>query len=125
MTTLIIESNKINEKDGEFKLPKVLSENLSKYFDVDMVKFDILDNKDNSEEIDESVAILRTDKGISIKSEVLVKLKLEEGDIIRIIKETENSYRCEVIRKESAEHNIWICYCINSIRGQKRRFGII
>ena len=125
MTTLIIESNKINEKDSEFKLPKALSENLSKYFENETVKFDILDNKDNSEEIDESVAILRTDKGISIKSGVLVKLKLEEGDIVRIIKETENSYRCEVIRKESAEHNIWICYCINSIRGQKRRFGII
>lgn len=125
MTTLIIESNKINEKDGEFKLPKALSENLSKYFTTDTVKFDILDNKDNTEELDENVAILRTDKGISIKSEVLVKLKLEEGDIVRIIKETETSYRCEVIRKESAEHNIWICYCINSIRGQKRRFGII
>ena len=125
MTTLIIESNKINEKDGEFKLPKALSENLSKYFTTETVKFDILDNKDNSEEIDENVSILRTDKGISIKSEVLIKLKLEEGDIVRIIRETENSYRCEVIRKESAEHNIWICYCINSIRGQKRRFGII
>lgn len=125
MTTLIIESNKINEKDGEFKLPKALSENLSKYFATEIVKFDILDNKDNSEEIDENVSILRTDKGISIKSEVLIKLKLEEGDIVRIIKETEDSYRCEVIRKESAEHNIWSCYCINSIRGQKRRFGII
>ena len=125
MTTLIIESNKINEKDGEFKLPKALSENLSKYFTTETVKFDILDNKDNSEEIDENVSILRTDKGISIKSEVLIKLKLEEGDIVRIIRETENSYRCEVIRKESAEHNIWSCYCINSIRGQKRRFGII
>ena len=125
MTTLIIESNKINEKDGEFKLPKALSENLSKYFATEIVKFDILDNKDNSEEIDENVSILRTDKGISIKSEVLIKLKLEEGDIVRIIKETEDSYRCEVIRKESAEHNIWSFYCINSIRGQKRRFGII
>ena len=125
MTTLIIEANKINEKDGEFKLPKALSENLSKYFDEDKVKFNILDNKDNSEKNDENVEILRTDKGISIKSEILLNLKLEEGDIVRIIKETENSYRCEVIRKESAEHNIWICYCINSIRGQKRRFGII
>ena len=98
---------------------------LSKYFDADKVKFNILDNKDNSEKNDENVEILRTDKGISIKSEMLLNLKLEEGDIVRIIKETENSYRCEVIRKESAEHNIWICYCINSIRGQKRRFGII
>ena len=125
MTTLIIESNKINEKDGEFKLPKALSENLLKYFDADTVKFNILDNKDNTEEIDEDVAILKTEKGISIKSEVLLKLKVEEGDIVRIIKEADKSYRCEVIRKESAEHNIWICYCINSIRGQKRRFGII
>ena len=93
--------------------------------EADNVKFNILDNKDNSEQTDENVEMLKTDKGISIKSEILVNLKLEEGDILRIIKETENSYRCEVIRKETPEHNIWICYCINSIRGQKRKFGII
>lgn len=128
MTTLIIESNKIVEKgvgEGEFKIPKSIADNLDKYFSNDMVKFNIMDNKENIEKSDDAVSIFRTDKGISIKSQVLIDLKLEEGDIVRIIKENDNEYRCEVIRKDSEEHNIWICYCINSIRGQKRKFGII
>ncbi len=128
MTTLIIESNKIIEKgagEGEFKIPKSIADNLDKYFTNETVKFNVMDNKDNSEKTDETVNIMRTDKGISIKSQVLIDLKLEEGDIVRIIKENDNEYRCELIRKDSEEHNIWICYCINSIRGQKRKFGII
>lgn len=128
MTTLIIESNKIVEKgagEGEFKIPKSIAENLAAYFVNDVVKFNVMDNRDNKEVLDEAVSIIRTDKGISIKSQVLIDLKLEEGDIVRIIKENDNEYRCEIIRKESEEHNIWICYCINSIRGQKRKFGII
>ena len=128
MTTLIIESNKIVEKgvgEGEFKIPKSIADNLDKYFANDTVKFNVMDNKDNAEKVDNAVNVIRTDKGISIKSQVLIDLKLEEGDIVRIIKENDNEYRCEIIRKESEEHNIWICYCINSIRGQKRKFGII
>lgn len=125
MTTLIIESNKTNDKDGEIKLPKALSDNMNEYFSVESVKFDILDNKENIEKIDENVQIIKTDKGISIKSQVIKDLKLEEGDILRIVKEEDSSYKCEIIRQDTEEYNIWICYCINSIRGQKRKYGII
>lgn len=136
MTTLIIESNKIIEKGagaGEFKLPKSLADSMITFFDGEdafeqnksNVKFDILDNKDNVEKIDENVEIIKTDKGISIKSEELIKLQLTEGDIIRLIKESKKTYKCEIIRKETEEYNIWSCYCVHSVRGQKRKYGII
>ncbi len=136
MTTLIIESNKIIEKGagaGEFKLPKSLADNMIKYFDGEdafeqnksVVKFDILDNKENTEVVDENVEIIRSDKGISIKSEALIKLELTEGDIVRLIKEGEKTYKCEIIRKETEEYNIWSCYCVHSVRGQKRKYGVI
>lgn len=136
MTTLIIESNKIIEKGagaGEFRLPKSLADNMLNYFDGEdafeqnksVVRFDVLDNKDNTEVADENVEIIRTDKGISIKSEALIKLELTEGDIVRLIKEGEKTYKCEIIRKETEEYNIWSCYCVHSVRGQKRKYGVI
>lgn len=128
MTTLIIESNKIVEKGvgaGEFKLPKALSENMIDFFDGEEVTFEIIDNKENIQRIDENVKIIYTDKGISIKSEVIIALRLEENDIIRLIKEDTQKYRCEIIRKETEEYKIWSCYCVNSIKGNKRKFGVI
>lgn len=128
MTTLIIESNKIIEKGlgaGEFKLPKSLAENMTNFFKKDEVKFEIIDNKDNSVKEDNEVKIIHTDKGISIKSKVIIDLKLEENDIVRIIKENDEEYKCEVIRKDTEEYKIWSCYLVNSIKGNKRKFGVI
>lgn len=127
MTTLVIEANKIAEKGvgaGEFKIPKSIAENLNNYFENDTVKFLILDNSDNTTYEDESVNILKSEKGISILSNVLIKLMLNEGDIVRIIKENKDKYKCEIIRIGTEEYNIWSCYCVHSIRGQKRKFGI-
>ena len=89
------------------------------------VRFDIIDNKENKLRTDGMVKLILTDKGISILSKELVALKLLEGDIIRVIKEKQGEFRCEIIRKDTEEYNIWSCYLVNSIRGQKRRYGII
>ncbi len=145
MSTLMIESNKIIESGagaGEVKIPKMIVENAIHFFgginafeimvdekktakNISVVTFDILDNKDNSEMIDESVKMILTDKGISIKSEKLIDLGLAEGDILRIIKEDDKHFKCEVIRAGTAEYNVWTGYLVNSIRGQKRKFGIL
>ena len=129
MTTLVIESNKIIEKGvgaGEVKIPKKLSENLTDFFkDADKSEFYVLDNKNNEEEKDETIEIKKTEKGISILSEKMIQAAIAEGDILRVVKMTDGKYRCEIIRKESKEYDIWICFCTNSIRGQKRRYGII
>jgi hypothetical protein len=34
-------------------------------------------------------------------------------------------YKAELIRQETPEYIIWERYCINAIRGQSRKFGII
>lgn len=129
MTTLIIESNKIIEKGvgaGEFKIPKALSEKIMNFLEPSAnVQFDIVDNRDNGSQKDEKVEIICTDKGISIKSPVLIDLKPEEGDIVRIIKDSTNQYKCELIRKETEEYKIWSCYLLNSIKGNKRKYGVV
>ncbi len=145
MTTLMIESNKIVDSGvgvGEVKIPKMVAENSLHFFggmeafeitvdekktarNVATVEFEVLDNKDNSVVTDTNVRLVLSDKGISIKSDVLVALALNEGDIIRIIKEADKKYKCEVIRMDTAEYNVWTGYLLNSIRGQKRKFGIL
>lgn len=145
MGTLMIESNKIIESGsgaGEIKIPKMIVDNAIHFFggidafeitvdekksakNISVVTFDILDNKDNAQLKDEAVKMILTDKGISIKSETLKGLNIEEGDILRIIKEDDKHFKCEVIRNGTAEYNVWTGYLINSIRGQKRKFGIL
>ena len=145
MSTLMIESNKIIEAGagaGEVKIPKMIVDNAIHFFggmnafeimvdekksakNISVVTFEILDNKDNSEMVDESVKMILTDKGISIKSEALIGLGLVEGDILRIIKDDDKHFKCEVIRAGTAEYNVWTGYLVNSIRGQKRKFGIL
>lgn len=142
MTTLIIESNKIIEKGagaGELKIPKLIADNMMKFFDgesqfnhiddekwkTQIVSFEILDNRTNSNYSDDKVKVMITDKGISIKSETIISLMLDEGDIVRIIKGKEKTYECEIIRQDTEEFGIWSAYCRNSLRGHKRRFGVI
>ncbi len=145
MTTLILESNKIIEKGvgaGEVKIPKELTENTIEFWggkesftsveneknkieNISMVSAEIIDSKDNSNVKDNDIKLLLTDKGIAINSEKLQEKNIQEGDLIRIIKEAEKSFRIEIIRKETEEYNIWICYCVNTLKGNKRRFGII
>lgn len=141
MNAFMIEANSIVEKGigaGEVKIPKSVADNLVDFFGgldsfklneenklVANVRFDIIDNKENRLRTDGIVKLILTDKGISILSKELVALKLLEGDIIRVIKEKQGEFRCEIIRKDTEEYNIWSCYLVNSIRGQKRRYGII
>ncbi len=144
MSTLIIEAGKIAEKGadvGEFKIPKMVAENMIEFFGgmdafkemadekgrvrtKEIVPFTIIDNKDNSKIANESVEVILTDRGISLKSNEMIAKNIDESDIIRIIKEKDLKYVLEIIRRDTPEYNIWTAYLINTIRGNKRKFGI-
>ena len=64
-------------------------------------------------------------KGISLKCEKLSELNLGEKDLLRIIKLSEEEYKIEIIREETDEYSVWERYCINTVKGTKRRYGII
>ncbi|MBQ9279870.1 MAG: hypothetical protein IJ215_02325 [Clostridia bacterium] len=131
MTTLILECNKIIEKGsgaGEFKIPKALAENLSNFLGTESATFDsfeVFDNISGVSKTDSEAKLIITSKGTSIKSDVLNAFHPEEGDIIRLLKEDNHKYRCEIIREKSPEYDVWQCYCVNTLKGNKRKFGII
>lgn len=146
MNTFIIQTNKIPQTgvtSGEIKIPNYIAENMKKFLDYPenfhviadskgklkdtaIVKFKIYDNKTKTENnIDDDVKIYQTDKYIAINSNVIKGFDVEEGDIIRLIKEEKGEYSCEIIRKDTAEYQIWESFCTNKIKGSSRMFGII
>lgn len=131
MTTLILEAGKISTvgvNANEIKIPKSLALQINEFLNVEVspkIKLEVLDNKDNREYKIENVEMLENDKGISIKSEKLTNLDIGEKDLIRIIKINSEKYKLEIIREETKEYDVWERYCTNSIKGTKRRYGII
>lgn len=133
MTTLIIEVGKIALSgcdEGKIKIPKTLANSMSDFFGIlesgeIIASIEIMDNKDGKEYGENKVIYNNNSKGMMIISEELKKLNLDESDIIRIVKVTENKFRYEIIRKETEEYAVWERYCTNNIRGTDRRFGII
>lgn len=130
MTTLIIEAGKPLAKDKEVKeirIPRSLAVLMPEYLNVEtekQINLDIVDNKTNRE-YNEEAQIYDNGKGFSITSPKLSELNIEENDVIRIIKIDNEKYKIEIIRNGTDEYNVWERYCTSTIKGTKRRFGII
>ena len=146
MNTFIIQTNKVVQKgvtSGEIKIPSYIAENMNNFLDYPemfhiiedskgklkdtaIVKFKIYDNKiKDSNLIDEKVKVYITEKYVAINSEVIKNLSVEEGDIIRIIKEEKGQFSCEIIRQNTAEYLVWEGFCTNKLKGTSRKFGIM
>ena len=139
----VFEVNKIIEKgsgEGEIKVPHSLYENLKEFFGEssksfqddkgknrlgNVVKANIIDVMNNEHYCDDTVYMYDTDKYFAIKSLVLKDLILDEGDIIRLIKQNDNEFVIEVIRKNTKEYEIWESFCKYTMRNTKRRYGIM
>lgn len=145
MSTLIIPINKVVKKGvtaGEIKISSVISMNMKKFFDYSdsyhmeedekgklketkQISLEIFENMLKFDEIDEEAKIIQTDKNTVIKSAKLAELDIEEKDIMRFIKLDNNHYRCEIIKQESSEYNVWENFCVHTVKGTSKKFGII
>ena len=104
----------------------IIEDSKGKLKDTAIVKFKIYDNKiKDSNLIDEKVKVYITEKYVAINSEVIKNLSVEEGDIIRIIKEEKGQFSCEIIRQNTAEYLVWEGFCTNKLKGTSRKFGIM
>lgn len=132
VTTLIVEAGKIAKSgadEGKIKLPKALATLVEKFlnvFEIEKrdVQVEILDNRDGKKYRD-NAQFLNNGKGIAIYSQIIETLEINESDIIRILRENENHYSMEIIRKDTTEYSIWERYCVNNVKGTSRRYGII
>ncbi|MBO5141913.1 MAG: hypothetical protein J6C46_02755 [Clostridia bacterium] len=145
MSTLIIPINKVVKKGvtaGEIKISSVISVNMNKFFnypndfhmledekgklrEVEKVELEIFENMSKFDEKDNEASIIQTDKNTIIKSSKLAELDIADGDIMRLIKQADGKYRCEIIKQDSSEYNIWENFCVVSVKGTSKKFGVL
>ena len=94
-------------------------------------KFEIIDTKDPETTITDDSAKLFQREGESnfiILSDKLVAMDLLENDIVRFIKTQSQDgtyYTCEVVRTDAKEYPIWEQFCTNTLKGSKRKYGLM
>lgn len=144
MNALIIQTNKVVKSGvtaGEIKISSAITSNMKKFFnypekfhmtkdekgklkETQEISLEIFENLSKYNEIDEKAVIIQNDKSTIIKSEKLASLGIEENNIIRLIRQDDSKYRCEVIKQDSPEYNIWESFCTVSVKGTSKKFGI-
>lgn len=145
MSTLILPVNKVVKKGvtaGEIKINSAISINMKKFFsypnefhmqedekgrlkEMQKVKLEIFENLSKYDEIDEEAYIIQTEKNTIIKALKFANIDIEENDIMRLIKQEDGCYRCEIIKQDSSEYNIWENFCKVSVKGTSKKFGVI
>ena len=145
MNTLIIPINKVVKKGvtaGEIKISSAISVNMNKFLnypndfhmqedekgklrEVNAIELDVFENMSKFDEKDNEAKIIQTEKNTILKSSKLAELDIVDGDIMRLIKQEKGNYRCEIIKQDSSEYNIWENFCTVSVKGTSKRFGII
>lgn len=145
MNTLIIPINKVVKKGvtaGEVKITTAVTLNMSKFFDyptafhmledekgklreTNIVELEVFENMSKFDEKDQEAKFIQTEKNTIIKSSKLAMLDIADGDIMRLIKKENGKYRCEIIKQESSEFNIWENFCTVSVKGTSKKIGVI
>ncbi len=130
------------ESSKEIKIPSVITKELSNIFEYPngyhmeqddkgnlkekkSIKLTIFENENKQSVVDNDASIYFQAKSTSIKSELFAQINIEEDDLLRFIKENDNEYKCEIIRKGSAEYEVWKAFCQNLVKGSTKKFGAI
>lgn len=109
----------------EYSTEKISGEKLK------ICKFEIIDTKNPNTTITDDNAKLFQRDGESIfiiLSEKLQSMELSENDIVRFIKtqsQDGNYYTCEVVKTDAKEYPIWEQFCTNTLKGSKRKYGLM
>ena len=62
---------------------------------------------------------------IMFSSDELSLVNYEEGDIVRVIKLTDDTYHIEVVSKSTQEYKIWKKLCTKNFKGSSRSYGVM
>lgn len=144
MSTLIIPVNKVLKKGataGEIKIPMSIAGRMQVFLDypeafhmetdakgklkeVQKIRLEIFENLMKQDTVDEEAQIIQTEKNVVLKSEKFLELTIEENDMMRFIKQEKGKYRCEIIKQDSSEYNIWENFCTITTRGTGKKYGI-
>ncbi len=140
ITTLIMELS--NLSSDEIRIPSAITSSLTKFFnypdffhmekdekdnlrETQDILLQLFVNKDNTEVTDDNAKIIFTAKTTSIKSDLLKDADIQDSDIMRLIKTDASKYRCEIIKKDTNEYEIWQNFCTIQIKGTSKKIGVL
>ncbi len=140
ITTLIMELS--NLSSDEIRIPSAITSSLTKFFnypdffhiekdekdnlrETQDIILQLFVNKDNTEVTDDNAKIIFTAKTTSIKSDLLKDADIQDSDIMRLIKTDASKYRCEIIKKDTNEYEIWQNFCTIQIKGTSKKIGVL
>lgn len=143
MSTLILPVNHVPAKGvgaGEIKIPRSMASKMNTFFqypsafhmevnekgkwqEVQTIQLEIFENSTHTNQTVEA-ALIQTEKNLILKAERFTEMNIAENDMMRLMKQGEGKYRCEIIHQESTEYAIWENFCTIGIRGNRKRYGI-
>lgn len=144
MSILMIPVNRVVKKGvtaNEIKLPISITSNMQVFFnylnsfhmetdakgklkEVQKIRLEIFENVTKHTIIDEDAIIIQSDKNTILKSDKFAELDIQENDMMRLIKQENGTFRCEIIKQESSEYNIWESFCTITTKGTSKKYGI-
>ena len=142
MSTLLFHVGKQSGGKDEIKISSGITSNMFKFFDypdlfhteedekgnikeVQSIKLEIYENNNKTQVVDENAKFIQTAKHTTIKSNEFLNIQLEEDDIVRLIKNEQSNFRCEIIKNNSNEHEIWEGFITSTCKGSTKKFGAI
>ncbi len=142
MSTLIIYLPKSISGDQEIKIPSTITANMFKFLgypddyhtqtddrgnikEAKNIKLELFVNNQGDTLEDNNAQIIQSAKNTSISSDLISNVEIEDGDILRFIKIENDKYRCEIIKKNTSEYEIWEGFCTSTTKGTAKKFGVI
>lgn len=91
------------------------------------IKVDIIDVLTNEKYADNNAALVSKagQTYIMFSSEGFKDINYVEGDIVRIIKLSENTYHMEIVSQSAQEYKIWKKLCTKNFKGSSRSYGVM
>ena len=140
ISTFIVQLS--NFSNDEIKIPSSIGSNLRKFFnypeefhmdedekgslkETETISLELFDNSSNYQALDEEALVIFSAKNVSIKSKELMNITLTDTDIMRLIKTDFKKFRCEIIKENTNEYEIWQNFCTNQVKGSTKKFGVI
>ena len=112
-------------------LPSFISFSKNLYKEKDLkykkIKFSILDVEKNEVFEDNDARLVHKDGQtyLAFTSDVIGNVTIKENYIARIMKISDDEYRCEIIPVDSKEYPVWKKVCTLGFRGSERKYGMM
>ena len=110
---ITVKSKSVEKSDGVYRESKI--------------KLEIVEVSSNEKHSDNKAKLVSKagQTYIMFSSEAISTIDYSEGDIVRIIKLSDDTYHMEIVSKDTQEYRIWKKLCTKNFKGSIRSYGVM